>query len=70
MIEKIIKKYRKETEEAFWKLAYKLAMNYDLIPINKGVYELREKTPRPSWEERGLEEKINGGDRRNDVFDI
>jgi len=43
MIEKIIKKYRKETEEAFWKLAYKLAMNYDLIPINKGVYELREK---------------------------
>jgi len=33
MIEKIIKKYRKETEEAFWKLAYKLAMNYDLIPL-------------------------------------
>jgi len=56
MMEKIIKKYRKESDEAFWKLAYKLAMDYDLIPIHEGVYVLREKLPRPSWEERGLRE--------------
>jgi len=38
-----IKKYRKKSDEAFWRLAYKLAMDYNLIPIGNGVYLLKEK---------------------------
>ena len=45
-IRRLMRIYQKECERAFWRKAYELAKDFDLIPINKGVYELREKRRR------------------------
>jgi len=42
-IRRLMRIYQRECEKAFWQKAYELAKDFDLIPINKGVYELREK---------------------------